>query len=103
MPPPMTRVPHQIASGVQSLYEARSIGDAELTSAGRFYRDYVHGIEGMRETKRMGSNSGAPALTWLRRLWAWLRDPERCPECGLTRKKADIVRCPCDWRDGHDI
>jgi hypothetical protein len=42
-------------------------------------------------------------LTWLRRLWASLRDPERCPECGLTHRKADIVRCPCDWRDGHDI
>jgi len=22
-------------------------------------------------------------LTWLRRLWASLRDPERCPDCGL--------------------
>ena len=37
-------------------------------------------------------------VTWLRRLWASLRDPERCHECGLTRQKADIVRCPCDWR-----
>src|SRR4051812_23380787 len=26
-----------------------------------------------------------PSVTWLRRLWAWLREPERCPECGLTR------------------
>jgi hypothetical protein len=26
-------------------------------------------------------------VTWLRRLWAWLRDPERCPECGLTRRR----------------
>jgi hypothetical protein len=42
-------------------------------------------------------------LTWLRRLRASLRDPERCPECGLTRQKADIIKCPCDWRDGHDI
>jgi hypothetical protein len=42
-------------------------------------------------------------LTWLRRLWASLRDPERCPECGLTRRQADIIKCPCDWRDGHDI
>ncbi len=33
-------------------------------------------------------------VTWLRRLWAALRDPERCPECGLTRQKADIVRRP---------
>ena len=42
-------------------------------------------------------------MTWLHRLWAWLRAPERCPECGLTRRKADLVRCPCDWRDGRDI
>jgi hypothetical protein len=41
-------------------------------------------------------------VTWLRRLWAWLREPERCPECGLTRRKADIVRCPCDWRNELD-
>ena len=29
-------------------------------------------------------------MTWLGRLWASLRDPERRPECGLTRQKADI-------------
>ena len=42
-------------------------------------------------------------VTWLHCLWAALRDSERCPECGLTRHKADIVRCPCDWRYDHDI
>src|SRR4051812_45862347 len=40
-------------------------------------------------------------LAWLRRLWAWLREPERCPECRLTRQKAHIIRCPCDWRLDH--
>jgi hypothetical protein len=58
-PDSMQRGPHAVVSGVQALFEAHSIGDAELTSAGRFYRDYVHGIEGVRETERMGGNGGA--------------------------------------------
>jgi hypothetical protein len=33
----------------------------------------------------------------------WLRDPDRCPECGLTRRKAEITKCPCDWRNGRDL
>jgi hypothetical protein len=58
-PEPMERAPHQIGNGVQTLWEAHGIGDAELTSAVRFYRDYVHGIEGVRETERMRGNGGA--------------------------------------------
>jgi hypothetical protein len=58
-PDSVQRGPHAVASGVQALVEAHSIGDAELTSAGCFYRDYVHGIEGVRETERMGGNGGA--------------------------------------------
>ena len=42
------------------------------------------------------------AVTWLRRLWAALHEPERCPECGLTPRKAEIIKCPCDWRYDRD-
>jgi uncharacterized protein (DUF2147 family) len=30
-------------------------------------------------------------VTWLRRLWASLRDPERCSECGLTRQIGKLL------------
>jgi len=43
------RTPTKVASGVWTLRRANSIGDAELMAAERFRRDYVFGVEGVRD------------------------------------------------------
>ena len=42
-------MPTSVASGVQLLRHAGCIGDAELDSAERFSRDYLLGVEGVRQ------------------------------------------------------
>jgi hypothetical protein len=46
--------PTSVASGVQALRKAKCIGDAEVTAAERFHRDYVFGVEGVRDPLRGG-------------------------------------------------
>jgi hypothetical protein len=67
--PVAPRMPTSVASGVQNLRETKAaidpfgeqqylINDAEVEAARRFYEDYVHGIEGVREpslAQRSGS------------------------------------------------
>ena len=55
-PEPMQRAPHQVASGVQALYDANSIGDAARSAAARFHNDYVLGVLGVRDR---GGDGGA--------------------------------------------
>jgi hypothetical protein len=44
------RFPDRIASGVSTLRKSDLIGDADVTSAERWIRDYVCGIEGVRDS-----------------------------------------------------
>jgi hypothetical protein len=47
--PVSIRHPTTIASGVQALQRSGAIGNAEVTAAERFQRDYTFGIEGVRD------------------------------------------------------
>jgi hypothetical protein len=52
------RMPTQVASGVLALRKAKSIGDCDVTAAERFGRDYLFGIEGVRDPPEGGGSSG---------------------------------------------
>jgi hypothetical protein len=47
--PSVRRTPTTVASGVQALRHARAIDDSEVTAAGRFFADYIFGVEGVRD------------------------------------------------------
>jgi hypothetical protein len=52
------RMPTSVASSVQLLRRANAIGDAEVEAARRFWRDYVFGVEGVRDPQEGGRPSG---------------------------------------------
>ena len=56
--PVAPRMPTTVASGVQSLRDAKVIDNSEVAAANRFRDDYIRGIEGVREpTLAMRSGS----------------------------------------------
>jgi hypothetical protein len=48
----MARAPHQVASGVDTLYIARAIDDAAVYACDRFRLDFVCGVLGVRDGGR---------------------------------------------------
>ena len=53
------RMPTSVASGVALLARSKAIGDSEVIAADRFNRDYIYGIEGVRDPLGAGGRSGA--------------------------------------------